>query len=294
MISNDTSRRRCRVLSELATHLASTTAQNASSRGIPHLDMLATPLVDVKSLFHLDPNSPILYIDNNTPCNEDWHIIGSHFAKVQKLHVSYGFCHNLKWYSLENWESLEDFLPFVDIGETEERRNRMLKHYAGVGRELNPTKTKTLEIIGDNAIIMFIGFCLQCFPAAAGLEKVTLQSADYNDMGEWANDDAPEEVFFATFLLVLEKLKVLRLSVGERLLSSLDGLEVALLRMLWRFLPRKLEELHFRGPVGLAPFLEGWIEAFGDGKFLPSLKWMSLLECEKLREAAAARGSQWE
>ncbi|KAK3953732.1 hypothetical protein QBC32DRAFT_338028 [Pseudoneurospora amorphoporcata] len=72
------------------------------------------------------------------------------------------------------------------------------------------------------------------------------------------------------FLLSLEKLKVLRLSVGERLLSLENGLETPLLKMLWRFLPPKLEEFHFRGPVGLATYLEGWVEAIGDQKFLLS------------------------
>ena len=358
--------------SNWATYLASTTAENASSRGITHLDMFATPVVDANSLSHLDPNSIILHLNNEIPTNEQWDILSSYFNKVQKLYVSTGpvenwndgsfplawpldvlvvagpasaevltpaiieghiehlafyLCHNLKWYGLENWESLEDLLPFINIGETEEERvsaletwtprrlqNRMLKHYVQARPELEgklpPTKTRTLEIIGNNAIDMFIGFCLQCFPAAARLESVTLCSDDYGDVGDWANEDAPEEVFFATFLLVLEKLKVLRLSVGKRLLSSDDGLKTPLLKMLWRFLPPKLEEFHFRGPVGLAPLLGEWIEAFGDDKFLPALRKMSFrldrakegeevdekarddarLACNKLREAAVARG----
>lgn len=356
--------------SNWATYLASTTAQNASSHSFTYLDMLANPLINVNSVSHLDPTSPVLYIDNNTPSNEDWQIIGSHFTKVQKLKVSTGVteewtdgnfplhwpldllvlsgaataavttpaiiegrvehlvsyqCHNLQWYGLENWESLEDMLPFVDVGETEEKwvlklenwtprkfQNRMLKHYVQSRPQLEgklmPTKTKTLEIIGNNAISMFIGFCLQCFPVAAGLENVTLYSGDNNDVGGWT--DAPEEVLFATFLLALEKLKVLRLSVGEGLLSSKDGLETPLLKNVLRFLPPKLEDFHFRGPARLAPFVEEWAESFKDEKVLPSLKKMSFvlgrtkdgeevdekaqedarLASEKLRAAVATRG----
>ncbi|KAK3388385.1 hypothetical protein B0T20DRAFT_426568 [Sordaria brevicollis] len=357
--------------SNWATYLASTTAQNASSRGITYLDMLATPLTDVNSLSHLDPNTLALSIDNKTPSTSDWEIISSHFTKVQKLYVSTGvleewldnnfplhwpldllvlsgaattevttpailegriehmvfyYCHNLQWQGLENWESLADVLPFVDVGETEEKwalklenwtprkfQNRMLKHYVQSRPQLEgklmPTKTKTLEILGNNAISMFIGFCLECFPVAAGLESVTLSSGDNNDVGGWI-DDAPEEVLFATFLMVLEKLKVSRLSVGERLLTSRDGLETPLLKNFLRFLPSKLEEFHFRGPVGLAQYVDEWVEALGDKKVLPALKKMSFvldrtkdgeeldekaqqdarLAAGKLRAAVATRG----
>ena len=360
--------------SNWATHLASTTAENASSRGITYLNLLATPVVAVNSLSHLDPDSTILYIDKLTPTNEQWDTLSSYFTKVQKLYVSSGpaedwndtsfplawpldvlvvagpasaevltpaiiegrvehlafyLCHNLKWYGLENWESLEDLLPFVNIGEAEEKwvlrlngwtprklQNGMLKQYLHARPELKgklpPTKTKTFEIIGNNAIGMLVGFCLQCFPVAAGLESVTLRSNDYGGVGGWTNgnEDAPEEVFFATFLLTMEKLKVLRLDVGERLLTSENGLEMPLLKNMWRFLPPKLEQLHFRGPVGMASHVEEWVEAFRDQKFLPELKRVSFVldrakdgekvdmealhqardACEKLRDVLAARG----
>ncbi|KAH8888097.1 hypothetical protein GQ53DRAFT_749364 [Thozetella sp. PMI_491] len=141
------------------------------------------------------------------------------------------------------------------------------------------SRLKTLEILENDAIETFARLTFAHPNIVLGLEHLNLRSTMGFDMTALARD------LPLMILPRMKNLKCLKLSMGNSWRGTekneQDGGEAGgekdLLASLHKRLPRNLETFHFRGPTALAQGLEGWVSAFKDLNFLPSLKGMSFV-----------------
>lgn len=173
-----------------------------------------------------------------------------------------------------------------------------------------PSAMEKLDIIGNDALRMFIYMALAKPHLLFGLQSLNLDSPSSNDLFD------VKPTVLLLMLPGLLNLTTLRLTLGSPMYTTLR--EAAAKNnepFLHAALPASLETLQFRGPVSMAPHLGALVTAFAKDDFLPDLKRISFVldlpdkesdhpeeasleqlrtaheACKKVLDAAAARGA---